>query len=90
VHSSQTTLESVERDVALGHPRVQAVGFEFPLAEGTRKKAAMVFVHLRFDHESAWQLSFRKNQVSPAAAQISFKNSSRAAPRRSRKSASEG
>jgi len=53
MHAAQTSLASVERDVALDHVRVQPVGFEFPPAEGACKESAMVFVHFRFDHERA-------------------------------------
>src|SRR5690349_21072212 len=60
MHTAQTTLKPVKRNTALNHRRVQPVGLEFPPAEGTCKNPALVFVHLRFDHERAWQLSFRK------------------------------
>ncbi len=76
MHAAQTSLAPVERDVALGHVRVQSVGLEFPPAECTRKKSAMVFVHFRFDYERAGQLRFRKNQISPAALHICIMSSS--------------
>ncbi len=66
MHSAQTALALVERNVALDHLRVQPAGLELPPAEGTCKKSTVVFVHFRFNHESAWQRSFRESQISPA------------------------
>jgi hypothetical protein len=67
MHPAQSAFVLVERNVALGHLRVQPVSLEFPPAKGAGQKAALVFVLLWFNHKRTQQLSIPKNQVSPVA-----------------------
>ena len=60
MHSAQRSLSCVERNIALRKPGIQPVLFEFSLAPGPCKEAAVIGPRFKVDLEDTWQLHLVK------------------------------
>jgi hypothetical protein len=63
MHSAQSALSLVEGDVGLRYNWFQQVILEFPLAERSRKKSAIILPALDVDYEGAFKLGLSENHV---------------------------